>query len=196
MATTYHNFEGTAYWAKVYEPDEYQGNTFWVIDLEMDANELARFKMLNTNNGIKPGENGGSVVRFRRPQWKVYGKMPDQKLVGFVPPEIYNADFTPIAIYHNDEGTKIRTFEDPKLKPTLVGEQTLIGNGSKVRVNVAAYDIMDGKKAVRLESITIKELVGYEPTAPVTKPDVPKEDGVVYNMPTTTGTEISDEIPF
>lgn len=158
MATNWHNVKGFAYWAKVYEPDSYNGQENYKITLYFkDDKELESFKKIGLELQIKEDDNG-KFVTFRRPRKKTI----KDDIVFFSPPEVRGK----VSVkYIDDKGEVIRQYNKGEHNGKLErdGEATLIGNGSKVSVNICVYDTAKGK-GHRLESVTIYELVEYVPT--------------------------------
>lgn len=142
MATVYTNFEGYAYWAKVYPDhyDEYMGDKRWSLFLIFKNEEnLALFEASGLGLKLKENETGKGV-QFRRP----FAKMIKGEVVNFDPPRVTIWD---------DAAGRYVDFDQP------------IGNGSLVRANVAVYDTVKGK-GHRLEGVTILKHIPYEVKEP------------------------------
>lgn len=158
MATNYYNFKGLAKWAKVYEPDSYSGAENWKINLYFkDDKELSNFQKTGLDLKIRDDKDGeGKYVTFRRPTKKTI----KDDIIFFCPPAIRGK----VSVnYLNDNDEVIRQYVkgEYKGKVTRDGDAVLIGNGSKISVNVCIYDTAKGK-GHRLESITVYELVDYK----------------------------------
>jgi len=109
-----HYFSGTCQWAKLKEPDEFNGEKKWKIDLFMDKGELAEYKKSGLKLKIKEDDGGNKFVTFNRPVLKeIKGELKE-----FEPPKLFDKDHTPIDV--------------------------LVGNGSKVTVKVESYDTKMG----------------------------------------------------
>lgn len=162
MSTQYYNFSGTAEWAMVYRPDTKYQN--FKINVYLDDTSWEKFKESGLSLAPKKGngEIKGEFITFRRPERKLI----KGDVVEFGPPDVFGPN----------------------------GEQDyreLIGNGSKVSVNVSVYDTMKGK-GHRLNSVHVLELVKYVPKAgdPNTQSETPAE-----KLPEDK-TELNDEMPF
>jgi len=132
MATQYYNFDGIAHWAKVYKPDSKYNK--YSVDLYMSDKNIDTLQKAGVTLKIREDENG-KFVKFSRPDSKVI----KGELVKLGPPKVEalnNGSFVP--------------FSD------------LIGNGSKVRVNISVYDTREGKGHTML-GVTVLEHVKYEP---------------------------------
>lgn len=185
--TEYFNFVGKAYWAKVYQADEFRGAVRWMIDLALQGeDEWEKFKISGIQKKVKEDAEKGKFVNFSRSTTKLMRG----KLVYFAPPTIYDKDGMPIVRYVNEEGNPVRSYDDEKAKIERIGEPVLIGNGSLVSVNVSVYPTAMGP-GNRLESIRILDLVHY---------DKPKElqENQEEKGPEKTETEkaLNDEIPW
>lgn len=122
-----HYFSGTCQWAKLKEPDEYNGEKKWKIDLLMDKGELAELKKTGLKLKVKETEDGAKFVTFNRPVFKeIKGELRE-----FDPPKLFDKEHAPL--------------------------DCLVGNGSAVTVKVEAYDTQMGKGhrllAVRVDEL-------------------------------------------
>lgn len=147
--TETYKFIGKAFWAKVYEADEFRGTTNWKIDLEVDDENLKLYKESGIQGKVKSNDSG-PVVSFKRPTTKLI-KGVQQIFAG---PKIMDKDGKVIVEYKkNDAGTGF----------DRVGDPVLIGNGSLVEVTVSVYPTSMGP-GQRLESVRIIDLIEYTPT--------------------------------
>lgn len=141
-----YKFIGKAYWAKVYEPDEFRGASNWKIDLVVDEENLKKYKEAGIQGKVKSNEEG-PVLAFKRPYTKLI-KGVQQIFSG---PKILKEDGSVLVEYKkNEEGT---AFE-------RVGNPVLIGNGSVVEVTVVVYPTTMGP-GQRMESVRIIDLIEY-----------------------------------
>jgi len=136
MATNMYEFEGELYWTKVSEPDEYNGNKFYVTNIHADKETYNNFKASGISTRVNE-KDGKYVLKVKRPvEPKVF---PDGTSVGGGKPALYDKDGNP--------------WEGPEI----------IGNGTKAKVKVSVYDIKNrSNKGHRLEAIYIQEFVPYE----------------------------------
>lgn len=96
------------------EPDEFNGEKKWKIDLFMDKGELAEFKKSGLKLKIKENDDGAKFVTFNRPVLKeIKGELKE-----FEPPKLFDKDHAPL--------------------------DCLVGNGSKVTVKVESYNTVMG----------------------------------------------------
>ena len=209
--TRYVDLEGISKFPMVYQPDEYNGAVFWKVNLYMDENNFRKFNSLGLANISRhdraegdPDDRklwtGEEYVTFRRPQFKLMGK----KVVYFAPPKIYDRNRKLVVSYTDADGNPINSYEDANIEPQRKGDVVLIGNGSKVAVNLAVYNTAKGM-ASRLEGLRILDLVEYNPEG--------KEDDGSYDFGSVkvqgTGVDsgsgaansqlakdLDDEIPF
>lgn len=154
--TQYLDFDGKAYWCKVYTPDEFRGNTRWMLDLYMDDPAmLEKYKKAGIQKKLKENENGKGFSATRPVTKLIKGT-----LVHFTPPIIYDKDGTELVKYVDAEGKTIRQYSTGE-EYTRVGEPVMIGNGSTVRCRISVYPTSMGP-GNRLESIKILDLITYE----------------------------------
>lgn len=168
--TKYYSFTGRAFWAKLYEPDEFRGAVRWSVNLYLDdETEWAKFKESGIQKTVKEGPDG-KYFQLYRPTTKAMGA----RMVRFTPPIVYDKNGEALVKYVDSNNQIIRSYEDPNFKFVRVGEPVLIGNGSKIKVNVSVYPTQMGP-GNRLESIQIVDLIEYkrpeEPVAPTKKDD-------------------------
>lgn len=160
--TETYKFTGKALWAKVYEADEFRGSSNWKIDLEVDAENLEKYKKAGIQGKVKSNENG-PVLSFKRPTTKLI-KGTQQIFSG---PRIIDKDGKVIVEYKkNDAGTGF----------DRVGDPVLIGNGSVVECTVTVYPT-DMGPGQRLESVKVLDLIEYAPTPSE------REDRIVVGAP-------------
>lgn len=133
MTTKYYYFSGPCKWAKVYEPDDFQGERKWKIDVYLDKRQLKELKESGIKLKVREDEEGGKFVTFTRAMFKE-GK--DKNLKEYTPPRILAAD----------SKTEITD---------------LIGNGSEVTVKIETYDTSLGKGS-RLAAVRVDKLVKFE----------------------------------
>lgn len=146
--TQTYKFTGTAYWAKVYDPDEFRGSKDWKIDVALDDESVALYKRSGIQSKLKETENG-LIAKFKRPQVKLIKGVSTL----FHGPRVIDKDGNPIVDYEkNEEGTDF----------VRKGEPVLIGNGSKVEVTVNVYETSMGP-GQRMDSIKILDLIEYTP---------------------------------
>ena len=155
-STIWLNVKGTVRWAKVYEPDEFDGARRFIINFYPDNGE--EWEKLN-KSGImvepKEDQEGNKYVRFRRDMKKTF----DDEVVFFTPPEIKGA----VNVHYEIDGKKVFQYKKADAdKLTTVGEQTLIGNDSRVIATVTLYNTSRGK-GHRLMSLNVLDLVEYVP---------------------------------
>jgi len=208
--TQYVDIEGISKFAMVYQPDEVNGAHFWKVNLYMDDVNFKKYNSLGLSNKVRhdraegdPDDRdkwtGDEYVTFRRPQFKLMGK----KVVYFAPPKIYDRNRKLVISYTDANGNPINSYEDADIEPVRQGDVVLIGNGSKIAVNLAVYNTAKGR-ASRLEGVRIIDLVEYNPEA---KPDDGSYDfGSVKREGNIKGTgvdggssiakDLDDEIPF
>jgi hypothetical protein len=156
MATQIYFWEGFINWAKVYEPDSFNGATRWLVNFYPE--DLDQVKESGFQGEVREDENGDSWVRLRRDTQKLMGA----NLIKFAPPRLtgevevkYTNKLTGEDVY------SWSMMEDPTLELEQVGERVSIGNGTKVVARVAIYDTQRGK-GHRLEGLEIKDLVIYD----------------------------------
>lgn len=123
----FHYFTGPCKWAKVYDPDEYNGERKWKIDVFLNKNEIKSLKESGLKLKVKEDEEGLKFVTFSRPVVKeIKGEMVD-----FDPPKVLDKDHNPIT--------------------------DLIGNGSLVTAKVLVYNSAMGPghrlEAVRVDNL-------------------------------------------
>jgi len=130
---SFHKFKGTAKWAKLSTPDEYNDELSWKINLYMSPEEFKRFKATGIQLKVKEDEEG-KFVTFRRPT-EIERK---GEIVALEKPTLY---------------------QGPAGAETLFEGE--IGNGSQVTVKVEIYDTKKGK-GHRLIAVRVDELVEYQ----------------------------------
>jgi len=154
--TKYFDFEGLVSYPKVYEPDEYGGKSFWKVNLHPDQDTIDEIKRAGIQLKLKPSNEEYSTVKgkfftFRRDVEKTF----KGEVQTFNPPEIFDKDGNPVMVYKDNEA---------------VGEKVLIGNGSRVRLDVEVYEAGSYGNGCRLKAIHILDLIKYDPDA---KEEVP-----------------------
>jgi len=137
MSTQLVELEGIANWAKVFEFNRDKNEDFhgeggaYTVDVQLEKEELD--KLTASGSRLKPKlTDDGISIRFKR---KHIHPMGIEELSG--PPKVVDADKNPFP------------------------GDTLIGNGSKVKVYVSVYDTKMGK-GTRLEGMQVVDLVEYE----------------------------------
>ena len=151
MASKYVKFVGKAFWAKVYEPDEFRGQSNWKIDLVVDDDTLKEYKKHGIQKKVRENE-AGTVVSFTRPKTK---EIKGQNNL-FHAPKIFDKDGNVLVDYKVNEA---------KDGFDRVGDPVLIGNGSEVELTVVVYDWgtkTNGGIGQRLESVKILDLIEYK----------------------------------
>lgn len=169
--TQYLKFKGKVAWARLYEPDEYNGAVRWCMDFYPDDVDALK-KVMHKNKGFKEGEYG-LFTQLRRPTTKLI----KGRIVSFTPPIIYGQDGKPIVQYI-DKNTKaiIRSYDGISNEALIRdGEPLLIGNGSVVEVTLCVYTTSMGNGS-RLESVKLIDHIEYRPNDPPVATETPKED--------------------
>lgn len=205
--STYHNFTGKIYWAKVFQPEEFRGAVRYTIEfMPKDEAELKRLmSVMNENKKVKEPTDTipGKYTTLSRPAFKIM----KGSLVHFTPPVIYDKDGrTPLVKYVNEDGTDCRSYSGEKrdINEMRRGELFNIGNGTDARVNVVTYPTQMGIGS-RLEGIAILDLVEYNPPVDDFSPSEEttsrreeEKKAVDKNNPPqkTLIEEMDDEIPF
>lgn len=214
--TQYVDLEGISKFAMVYTPDEYpkeSGNFFWKVNLYMDDANMRKYESLGLSYKIRKERAEGNTddnpdtwtgpeyITFRRPQFKLMGKQG----VYFAPPKIFDRNRKLVISYTDANGDPINSYNDGDITPQMVGTQVLIGNGSKVRVNLSVYPTAKGR-AARMESVGIIDLVEYNPEAKeesdgfdfgsVKVPGTGTDAGSSKAIESSISKELNDEIPF
>jgi hypothetical protein len=131
-----HYFSGTCQWAKLKEPDEYNGEKKWKIDLFMERDELKALKATGVTLKVRENEEGRKYVSFNRPVLKeIKGELRE-----FDPPKLFDHAHQPL--------------------------DCLVGNGSKVTVKIETYDTKMGMGhrllAVRVDELVPYEKTDTE----------------------------------
>lgn len=143
MANKLFKFKGEAYYAKVQEGnhDEYGGKEFYKISVALDDESWSKFSKSGLTLKAKELEaaDDAKVITFRR---DVEAKTGVSKKTG----KKFTLGGGPPKVTHEGEA-----FEG------------LIGNGSVVEVVVERYPSKIAKFGHRLESITVLDLIPYEP---------------------------------
>ena len=214
--TQYVDLEGISKFAMVYVPDEYpkdSGNFFWKVNLYLDDAGFRKYNSLGLSYKIRRDRmeedkddnpdtwTGPEYITFRRPQFKLMGR----NAVYFSAPKIFDRNRKLVVSYTDADGNALTSYNDANIEPKMVGQQVLIGNGSKISVNLSVYETAKGR-AARLESVRIIDLVEYNPEAKE------ETDGFDFGSVKITGTgtdsgaskaiessiskELDDEIPF
>ena len=159
MATQIHFWNGTISWAKVFDPDTFNGASRWLVNFYPDNVEEV------TSSGFqgepREDQNGETFVRLRRDTQKLMGA----NLVKFAPPRLTGeVDVKYVNKLTGEDVYSWSMMENPTLELEQVGDRVSIGNGTKVVARVAIYDTQRGK-GHRLEGLEIKDLVVYNPDA-------------------------------
>lgn len=150
MASEYVLVRGTSKFAKLYRPDpQYE---CWSIILYPNSESLELIKSWGVKNHLKKDEDGYNYT-FRRPQQKLIRGI----LTPFLPPQVFDKEGKP--------------FTD------------LIGNGSDVTVKLCLYSYKapngNPGKAVRLEGVTVNELVPYIPKRDMKAAEIKAAEGLI-----------------
>lgn len=137
MATELHEVEGIANWAKVFEFNRDMNTDFhgedgaYTIEVTLEKAELD--KHTKSGSRVKPKlTDEGVSIRYKRKHTHQQGI---EELGG--PPKVVDKD------------------------KQLFPENTLIGNGSRVKVYFSVYETKKGK-GTRLEGIQVLDLVEFE----------------------------------
>lgn len=155
--TQYVDFIGKAYFARVYQPDEFRGSVRWGVDLvPEDQDEWDKFKKTGIQK-VPKERDFGKYFPMHRPTVKLM----KGKLVYFTAPFIYDKDGNAIVKYVDDAGNEVRSYEDKNKNIKRVGEPILIGNGSIVKINVSYFPTAMGV-GCRLETLRILDLIEYK----------------------------------
>lgn len=200
--STYHNFEGKIYWARLFEPDEFRGSVRWTTEfMPKNENELNKIKtILNPAKKIRDATETipGKHLTLARPAFKLI----KGSLVHFTPPVIYDKDgWTTLVDYVDEEGNRVRSYGGEKrdIATLRKGDLFNIGNGTDVKVNVVTYPTQMGI-GMRLEAVTILDLVEYIPSIKEEETEEVVEEPVKETKKTTKKTtveeELNDEIPW
>lgn len=152
MASKWINVRGAVKWTKLYDADEFAGAKRWIMSFYPE-NEKEWDVINKAGIQLRPKEDDlGKFISLRRPVSKVFG----DDITFFTPPKITGA----VNVHYVDgDGNEIRQFKKGD-KVERVGEPTLIGNESKVIVNICVYDTRQGK-GHRLEAVNVLDLVEY-----------------------------------
>lgn len=133
MATKFHKFTGVGEWFKIFVPDEYDGAKRWTLNFKPD--NLEEWKA----SGIMLRDVKNNPGWFR----------PRRDCVKLIKGEAVNFE-APVVV--NSEGVEWDS-----------NEMGYIGNGSKVELTIAVFDLTARKgKGHRLEKIRILDLVEYQ----------------------------------
>jgi len=177
MATKWIDLIGTIKWAQVYEPDEYLGIKRWKLTFYPETGGDWD-KITKSGLGLKIKEDDdGRYLQFRRPVEK---KIKD-KIVIFTPPRITGA--VNVQYVNAETGEMVRSYDQGTIETIRRdGETVLLGNGTKVKVNVCVYDTQVGK-GHRLESIHVYDLVEYDGPEEVDEEAPPEVEAPVADAP-------------
>jgi hypothetical protein len=177
-----YEFEGICSYAQVYEPDEYGGVKNWKINLHPDDDTIQKIKDAGIQLKLKdkPVVNAdGKFFTFKRPVKKQFG----DDVTLFAPPEIIDEEGKKIVYYSNGDGQVVTTVSEGD-GLNRHGDPVLIGNGSKVRLNVTVYETKSFGKGCRLNSVRILDLIEYDPDENKTD-DAPFEPDTKVQEPGT-----------
>lgn len=162
--TKYIDFTGKAYYARVYQPDEFRGSIRWGLDLVPEnQDEWDKFKETGIQK-VPKERDYGKFFPMHRPAVKLM----KNKLVYFTAPYVYDKDGNVLVKYVDDAGNDLRSYEEKDKTVRRIGEPVLIGNGSLVKINVSYFPTQMGV-GCRLESLRILDLIEYK------KPETPSE---------------------
>lgn len=186
MATVWKNFKGYLEWPMVYEPDDFQGDKRWKVNLVFfDDSEYEKFKLSGLQMVPKENSDGKKYVSFRRSFRKVFPK--DDEATYFTPPTIRGAVNVQ---YVDEEGKPVKSYKKSEGKKVVtVGEQVAIGNGSLGVVNVAIFEAQNGK-GHRLEGVEVIDLVGFTPESKEVR------DAKVEDKKTEIAKDMNDSLPW
>jgi hypothetical protein len=176
--TQYLKFKGKVAWARLYEPDEYNGAVRWCLDFFPDDVDALK-KVMHKNKGFKEGEYG-LYTQLRRPTTKLI----KGRIVSFTPPIIYDKSGKPIVQYVNKHtGDIIRSYDGISNEALIrQGEPVLMGNGSVVEVTLCVYATSMGNGS-RLESVKLIDHIEYRPKETVSEPEEKIEEGEKGDAP-------------
>lgn len=125
MSTKIFYLSGPCKWAKVYQPDEFNGQQRYKIDLYLTKKELAALADSGSKVKVKQDDDGKFATFSRKAITEIKGEMKD-----WGPPMVFGADGK----------------EEFKAD---------IGNGSNVTIKISVYDTAMGKgtrlEAVRVD---------------------------------------------
>lgn len=178
MSTKLFTIEGKSLWAKVYEPDDYEGVRRYKLSIiPSSPKDWDTIKKSGLRTKVKKDQNGEDYITLSRPE--IGKKNADGEEFGGGQPLVLDAD--------KKEFTK------------------LIGNDSIVEVLFATYDTRMGK-GHRLETVMVKQHVPYEPmdgeedTQGLSYNDRPKAKPAVAEEASTTATvntaPVEPNMPF
>jgi hypothetical protein len=159
--TKWYNFEGTVNYVKARadKPDEYLGRVAWTVDFyPKDAATAKAIKATGIQLKLKDDKEGKKHFRFRRDVERKFGT----EIVKFSPPIIYDKDGTPIIQYvdSKDKTKVVRSYNPNETTIVADGNDIIIGNGSKVLLNVCVFNTQKGP-GNRFESLKILDLIEY-----------------------------------
>ena len=182
MATKYYNFSGRVAYAHLYEPDEFRGVKRWKLSFYPDNVEEVKKAGIQLEPKEDTGEFSGvdgTYFTFRRP---VSREIKGEE-VRFTPATITTPNGDVLVGWHiDDNGDMIRYVSDDFKRED--GSPKLIGNNSKIILNVCVYDTAGYGKGNRFESVKVVDLVEYEPPVKNSENDtVVKEKGEKIDAP-------------
>lgn len=133
--TNYHTLRGTAYWAKVFTPDDYNGVKTYKINIVPETpDDMQVFKNSGVRTQIKKNENNEEFIVLKRPE--IGKEMDDGTILGGGQPLVLDIEKKPF--------------------------DKLIGNGSLVEVLFTTFTSKMGI-GHRLETVMVLKHIPYEP---------------------------------
>jgi len=140
--TKYINLKGKVKWCKCYEPETYSGDERWIVSFyPEDEKEWKKFEESGLQLEPKEDNEGERFIRIRRGVKKLFPR--DDEITRFAPPTIRGA----VNVSYVDEKTNqpVKSFKKSDgVTLKTVGDQTLIGNDSRVIINLAVYPTGQG----------------------------------------------------
>jgi hypothetical protein len=107
-------FSGPCKWAKVREPDDYQGDKKWKVDVYLNKDELKQLKASGLSLKIREDDDGKFVQFSRSVEKEIKGE-----LIKFDPPKVLDKELNPIDSLVGNGSTvtaKIAVFDTAKGK--------------------------------------------------------------------------------
>lgn len=171
MATQFFRFYGITKWCKVAQPDEKYNR--YTLDLFLDDKS---WKLYN-KSGLQLKVREGEVETFDGEELKgeflSFGRKAESIIKG-----------------------ELKKFDPPKLTHNNKPFNGLVGNGSRVSIDVAVYDTMKGK-GHRWDSINVLNLVEYGGGVVDAHDDLPADEEEEPKKPAAKRKPLNDDlIPF
>lgn len=200
--TEYINVRGFVKWCKVYDPEEFRGDTRWTTAFyPANEHEMKKLQRAGLQLEFKEDEDG-KYVRPRRAYKKLFGK--DDEITYFTPPKLTGE----VDVKYVRKGTDIPVTsfkKSEKIDIEAVGEKKLIGNLSEVVINLAVFPTQQGN-GHRWNSLKVLKLVEFnredvdeakeEPASPKEEVKAKPEKVEKPKKTTTLKEDMNDEIPW